>query len=192
MSNEQERIIARISNHGAVGRIRARHDAASMSRSVGDLRVTNAHDFARVTGGYVNHQVKMTGGSGYSDYEARSIAKELLTQHGRRYRRTYNNYIQNAIDGHDGGLRGVLNILTDMLREQQAERFKDDAIDQVIDPLDFDAKVAVTRQILDEQKRLSPGGMGDQRPEAHAHDYQALLSKRAQQIDEMNDELRSH
>lgn len=192
MSKEVERIIAMISDHGVAGQIKARHDAACLSSPVGNPRITNAQDFARVIGAFVNRQVKATGGSGYSDFEARAKAKELLIEHGRRFGRTYNNYVRNAIDGHDDGLRGVLSILTDMLREQQAARYKDDAVDRAIDPTDFDAKLEVTRQLLSDLDKVKPGGIVDTRPEAHAHEYQALLRMRAKHDDEFNDELRRH
>lgn len=192
MSEELERIIASISDHGTAGQIKARHDAACLSSPIGNPRITNAQDFARVIGAFVNRQVKATGGSGYSDFEARGKAKELLVDHGRRVGQTYNNYVRNAMDGYDDGLRGVLNLLTDLLREEQANRYKEDAIDRMIDPLDFDAKVKVTGQVLAELKGLIPGGIVDPRPEAHAHEYQALLRMRAEHNDEFNDELRRH
>lgn len=191
MSKEFERLFAKLSEHGATGRLKARHDAASLSNPISITRVRNSQEFASLIGAFVNRQIRHTGGAGYPDFEARAVAREMLTNYGRRHGRTYVNYVRDAIDGRGDGLRGVLNILTDMIRDQQAQRYGDDAFDRLIDPLDFRAKVAITKEIMDDLKRKTSADFGDPNPEVHAHDYQAIVRRQVRQIDENTDDFRS-
>lgn len=192
MSNDLQRVLDKITQHGQAGRIRARHDTARLRGPNPNPRVANFDQFTRVIGAFVNKQIELAGGQRYPDFEARAIAKEILSQQERRTGKTFNNYARDAIDGRNGGLRAVLDILTDTLREQQTSRYIGDAIDQVVDPLDYDRKVAVTRQVLAHYQRLSPGAVSDPRPEVHAHDYSTLLREVAAQVDKMNENLRGH
>jgi hypothetical protein len=194
MSKEFERLVAKLSEHGTAGRVSAQHDAASLSSPISGPRVRDSHEFACVIGAFVNRQVQLTGGAGYPDFEARTIAKEILSKYGERrgQGRTYANYARNAIDGQDGGLRGVLNILAEVLREQQTERYREDAVDQIVDPLDFEAQVAITKKIMDDHKQTSSVDIGNPRPEAHAHQYRALIRRRVQQIDDTTKDFRGH
>ncbi|MEM9416312.1 MAG: hypothetical protein AAGA29_12670 [Planctomycetota bacterium] len=192
MSNDLQRILAEISRHGNAGKVRAQHDSARLRGPNPNPRVTNERDFARVIGAFVNRQLEATGGRRYPDFEARAVAKEMLVQHGRRVNKTYNNFVRDAIDGHDGGLRGVLDFLTDLLREQQAERYRSDAKDRHIDPLSFDQKKKITGDILAHYRSADPSSVPDPRPEVYAHDYSALLDEMARKQDDMTDKLRGH
>lgn len=192
MSKQLERAIAQISRHGAAGRLMARHDAASLINTYSTSPVRSSREFDDRIGKFVNQQVRMTGGSGYPDFEARAMAKEILTEHGKRFRKTYVNYARDAIDGVGEGLYGVLKILADVLRDQQADRYQNDAIDRIVDPLSFQDKVAITKAIMDAHNRTSVADVGDPSPEAHAHAYRDLVREQARHSDEMSDKMRGH
>lgn len=194
MPTDLQRVLAKITEQGTAGKVRALHDSARLSSPVTNPRVSNAHDFARVIGAFVNRQIEKTGGSRYNDFEARAVAKEMLIQHGRRanVNKTYNNFVRDAIDGRNNGLRGILDILTDQIREQQAGRYISDAIDQVIDPLDYDRKKSVTREMIAHFQMLMPGTVEDPRSEVYVHDYDTLLREVGRQLDQTSDNLRRY
>lgn len=190
MSAELQRILARISQHGSAGQVAARHDGARLTAEQHPTRVDNHEQFAAVIGAFVNRQVQLTGGQTYAPYEARAVAKEMLNQYGRRYELTYNNYARDAIDGRNGGLRAVLDILTDLIRDQQTSRYISDTIDQYVDPLSYDQKVAVTQQVIDHFRRLNPDAIDDPRPEVHAQNYVDMLRELNKQIDTFSNRMR--
>ncbi|MFN3166370.1 MAG: hypothetical protein ACE37H_04825 [Phycisphaeraceae bacterium] len=192
MSKELERIIAQISRHGGAGRLMARHDAASLINSYSTSPVRNCREFDDRIGKFVNQQARMTGGTVYPDFEARAIAKDILKEQGKRFRKTYANYARDAIDGSGEGLYGVLKILADYLRDHQIDRFQNDAIDRLVDPLSFQDQVAITKAIMEKHNKTSVADIGDPSPEAHAHAYRDLVREQARHSDEMSDKMRGH
>jgi len=192
MSTDLKRILAQISQHGSAGRIAARHDTARLTKGQYPARVHNHEAFASLIGDFVNRQLLQTGGGTRTPFEARALAKDILTRQGRNHGRTYNNYARDAIDGRNGGLRAALDALTDAIRDQQTLHYIGDVIDRVVDPLDWDHKVAVTGQLLNHYRQLNPNAVEDPRPEVHAQSYDELLRELSHQVDSFTNSLRRH
>lgn len=192
MSSELQRILDKISQYGQAGQVRARHDLARLRSPNPNPRIESYDQFIRVVGAFLNRQIEMTGGQRYPDFEARAMAKEILSRGGGQSGKTLNNFVRDAIDGRSGGLREALDIITDRLRDQQTSMFIADAIDQVVDPLDFDRKVEITRQVLAHFAGINSTSVQVPRPEACAHDYGNLLQLIARQVDHLNDSLRKY
>ena len=192
MNSQLQRILSQITQYGAAGQIAAQHDAARLSLGQQPLRVRDNAHFMEVLGRVVNLQLEKTGRGALPAYEAQREAVEILESGGRRSGKSYANFARDAMDGRNGGLRVAIDLVADGLRDKQTQRFVAASIDAAVDPLNWDQKVAITRQILSHYQQISPQSISESRAEPHAHDYQSLIREISQHVDSMSNTMRSH
>ena len=153
------------------------HDEARLSYRLQRNTVSDFRDFERIIGDYYNHHFTacVAHGGQLSSSEAIGRAKEILEAEYKRHGGNVDNAYNDAHDGTEGGLRGILDLLADHLKAEAVERHVRQVFDRYVTPISWQEKVEIMRQFLARFGRdLSPHVRVDQ-PERYAQDWQELV-----------------
>ena len=126
------------------------HDEARMNYALGKNTVESFNEFSDVIADYCNYHVSrcILHGGFISRTEAAGKAKEILEQ---EYRRQGGDIVTAYNDAHDntnGGLRVILDRISEQLKAESVERYLRDALDRYVSPNSWEMKVDITRQFL--------------------------------------------
>ena len=88
-----------------------------------------------------------------------------------------------ALDGTHGGLRLVLDRLTDQMKREKTERYLRLAFTEAIDPLDWDAKVRLICALLERLRPYLPPELPEQPPERYAVEYERIVRAYAESLE---------
>lgn len=164
-----ERVIART--------IGVPHDEARMAYALRSNTVANFDAFEDAIAGYFNYAFtrSVSHGGSFSRTEAAGRAKEIIE---RAYRRRNGNLItayNDAHDGTNGGMRHILDLITEALRTEATERYVRQVFDTFVTPNSWEQKVELIRQFIEHcGPNLSSSIRRDQ-PERYASDFQELI-----------------
>ena len=84
------------------------------------------------------------------------------------------NAYSNGKTGTDGGMRAILDIIMEHLKEESIERHIRDVIDRYIAPSDFEEQVEIISEIISAMENL-PSYIDPARPERYARNYEELI-----------------
>ena len=177
MSRIEEMFLA-LDERTMAGQVGLRHDEARMRFRLDRNTVATFDEFARAIGDYYNYHLSacVAGGGRLSDTEAQGRAKQLIEHAYQRDQRTdivvaYND----AHDGTNGGLRHVLDVIAEGLRDESMASYVRDVFDRHVAPNSWGAKVEIIRQFIDRcGVELSSCIQRDQ-PERYAQNYRDLI-----------------
>jgi len=158
-------------------RVRISHDEARACFALDRNTVRNFEDFSAVIGDYYNHHFSrcIANGALLSMPEAVGRAKEALEYQLRRRRATIMDAYNDAADGTNGGLRGVLDTIAEALIAESVERYIRDVFDRQVAPNTWEDKVEIIKQFIRQcGANLSSSIRADQ-PERYAQDYSELI-----------------
>jgi len=153
------------------------HDNARMQYRLSSNTVTDFDQFKTCIAEYCNHHYAccvLHGGS-LSPSEAYGRAKELLD---REYRRRHGDIVSAFNDAHDGtngGMRAILDIICDGIKEEAIERYIQSAFDSHVSPNSWDQKVDMIRQFISHNGNVLSSSIVASQPERYAHDYSELI-----------------
>ena len=103
--------------------------------------------------------------------EALDVLKKTFHQkHG------YNEALSEAKEGTRGGLRYILDRMTEYLKNEARQRHILKTFKENIDPLDFDARTAIIAEILKRKEEDLPEEITSQKPERFAVDYEEIVT----------------
>jgi hypothetical protein len=169
LSELDERTIAR--------RVGQPHDEARLRYSLRSNTVPDFDAFSNLIGDYVNAHLAacVSGGGRLAPGDARSHAKQLLTEVYRRRNGDIVTAFNDAQAGTNGGLRVILDHLAEALKAEAVERYTRDAFDRHVAPNDWDAKVELIRQFMTRFGPMLGSAVRMHQPEAYARDYEPLI-----------------
>lgn len=126
------------------------HDSARARFSLPKNTVDSMDEFTQVIGEYVNFHTSrcVSHGGSLSSVEAVGRAKELIKREYSRRRGDLVTAYNNAHDGTENGLRGILDLLADALKAESVQRYVQEMFDRYIAPNDWSAKVEIIRQFI--------------------------------------------
>jgi len=155
-----------------------RHDEARVRYRLNANTVPNFRGFEdAITDYYAYHFGEcIARGAHLSREEASGRAKELIEQGYRRRRGDIVSAFTDARDGTNGGLRQILDIIADGLKEDSIVRYTRYQFDTYIAPNDFDAKVDLIRQFFRQFGHQLPSSVDLNRPERYCTSYQELVN----------------
>lgn len=81
----------------------------------------------------------------------------------------------DAHDGTDGGLRGILDVIADHLKTEAVERYIRQVFDRTVQPNSWEEKVEIMRQFLARCGQDLSASVRVDQPERYARDWQALV-----------------
>jgi hypothetical protein len=153
------------------------HDEARMRYSLRSNTVATFTDFSDRLGDYYNYHFTtcVSRGGTLSQTEAAGRAKQILEQ---EYRRLGGDLVTAYNDAHDGsnlGLRGVLDKIAESLKADSVERYTREVFDRHVAPNAWDDKVDILRQFIRHCGIHLGSSIRADQPERYAHDYQELI-----------------
>jgi hypothetical protein len=114
-------------------------------------------------------------GGALSRSEAAGRAKQILEQEYRRLGGDVVTSYNDAHEGTNGGLRGVLDKIAEALKAESVERYTREVFDRHIAPNAWEAKVEILRQFIRQCGAHLGSSIRADQPERYAHDYQELI-----------------
>ena len=170
-------ILRELDEQYIAGEIGIPHDEARLSYRLDRNTVADYREFERIIADYYNHHFTtcVSHGGRLTATEAAGRAKEILDAEYKRRGGNVNNAYNDAHDGTEGGLRGILDMLADHLKAEAVERHMRQVFDRYVTPVSWEEKVEIMRQFLARVGRdLSPQVRVD-RPDQYAGDWQELV-----------------
>ena len=159
-------------------KVAIKHDEAVANYSLKSNRVGDFEEFTEVlTHYYIYHDARcLSHGGSLSPAEAAGRAKEIIEQ---EYRRRTNGSIvtafNDAYDGTNGGMRHIIDIIADKLREESVERYIRDVFDRYVAPNKWEEKVEIIRQLLSQCGHYLSSSIRVDQPERYAQNYEELI-----------------
>lgn len=174
--NAIESLLASLNERAIVRNVAVRHDEARMRYPLRANTVKTSDEFSAIIGDYCNSHLNYATGRGYSStWEAQGHAKEILEREYQRRHGNLNTALSDAIDGTNGGLRQILDVLADALKAQSVERYTNEIFDAHVSLNSWPEKVAIVSQFI---RRcgldLSPY-IDVNTPERYAQDWKDLI-----------------
>jgi hypothetical protein len=170
-------ILAALDEREIARRVGRLHDEARMRYPLQRNTVDTFDDFAEGIGDYYAYHLAacLANGGRLSRGEAIGRAKELLD---REYHRRHGDIVSAFNDAHDGlnnGMRGILDAIADGLKFESMERYIREVFDRHIAPNAWEVKVEIIRQFIREcGANLSSAIRADQ-VERYAQNYQDII-----------------
>lgn len=190
-----DRIMEQLNSHQLARHVQSPyHDARDSFRleERDDVR-SSFTGFVRILGLFYAHMHNscIAPGSSLPLGHATEQAKQALMRKRRNDPRLVGAY-RDACDGVNGSLRQVLDDITEVLIDEENARYVRRVFDRFISPDDRDAQVEVMRQFI-ERHGVSLGPLIDAaRPDRYAHQYDELIERFAQSLNQAGQQFRAY
>jgi len=151
------------------------HDEARMTFRLHKNTVDSWAEFEDLIGDYYLHHFSrcVSKGASLPDREARSRAKEIL---GRAFRgASARAFYVDAQEGTNGGARVVLDKIADGLKQEAVMNYVRDQFDHFVDPTDWDCRVEIIREFMEQCPLPLAWHIDVDRPERYASNYEELI-----------------
>lgn len=153
------------------------HDEARMRFPLRSNTVADFDEFSDIIADYYDYHFTqcISNGGSVSRAEAAGRAKELLEQEYRRRNGDIVSAFNDAKDGTNGGLRVVLDTISEGLKAESVKRYTREVFDRNVSPNSWEDKVRIIRQFIRQcGMNLSSPIRADQ-PERYAQNYDELI-----------------
>ncbi len=100
--------------------------------------------------------------------------------------------LAEAKTGNNGGIRFVLDIITDQFKQEQQRKHVEHVLKSAIDPLDWQGKVNYIKALLDRLKFHLPNKITSQPAERYASHYEGIVEAYVQSMDQLKSIIRSY
>lgn len=171
------RLIEALDEREIARRIGIPHDEARMRYPLRSNTVGDFDDFADLIGDYYNHHFThcVSRGGSLSRAEAAGRAKEILEKEYRRRNGTIVTAYNDAHDGTNGGVRGVLDAIAEALKAESVERYMREVFDRHVAPNAWEQKVDIIRQFIRQCGANLSSAIRSDQPERYAQDFEELI-----------------
>jgi hypothetical protein len=153
------------------------HDEARAGYGLKRNTVTNFNEFNNIIAEYyIYHigQCVVRGGS-LAFFEAAGRASEIVEREYKRQGGNLMSAYKDANDGTNGGLRIILDVIAEHLKEESVERYIRHAFNQHVDPTSWSQKVEIIRQFIDRYRYTLGSAIDAANPERYAQNYDELI-----------------
>jgi hypothetical protein len=169
LSDLDERVIAH--------RISIPHDEVRIQYHPSSNTVSDFDEFGETIANYYNYHNSrcIANGGMLARRDAYGKAKTLLEHEYRRKNGNIVSAFNDCRDGTNGGLRNVLDIICNGLKEEAIELYVQDCFDRHVAPNSWDQKVDIIRQFISCYSNVLSSSIVASQPERYAHDYSELI-----------------
>jgi len=153
------------------------HDNARIKFKIYSNIVKNYDEFCWITGDYVRHHNSecISKGGNMSQAEAVGLGREIIDQEYRRKGSDFMGAYTDAHDGINGGLKAVLDVLSEGLKAISVDRFIRHTFDRYVAPNSWEQKVAIIREFIDRCGTQLSSSIQADKPERYAASYYELI-----------------
>jgi hypothetical protein len=166
-------------------------DSARISYLPGSIIIDSEEDFQDTVTSFYLHLLRHTKRlAGPVDEMAASAEAYALLEKAFSKQGGISAARAEAKSGINGGLRLVLDLMTDQYKVQEQENYVNYVIKKTLDPLNWDDKVAFMRKLLGRLGENLPENALNE-PERYASFYEIIVKAYAKSLDELKATLRS-
>ncbi len=153
------------------------HDEARLNYSIRRNTVGSYQEFVHHISQYYNHHFStcLASGGQLSDEEAQERAIEILENHYKKHEGDIVMAYNDARDGTNGGLRAVLDVIADSLRDQSIEYYIRSVFNRYVCPASWEERVEIISQFIDQSGHVLDQLIDKSNPERYARDHQPLI-----------------
>lgn len=172
-----ESLLAALSEQAIARAAAIPHDEARIGYRLQRNTVDSYEEFSRITGDYVQHHFTtcVAPGGRLGGHDARSRAKEILEhEYGRRNGDIVSAY-NDARDGTNGGLRGLLDIIAEHYKSEGVDRYVRDIFDRHVEPCSWEQKVRFIAAFISRCGSYLAHTIRADQPERYAQNYDELI-----------------
>jgi hypothetical protein len=192
MNPELQKLLAMLDERGIATHVGRHHDNARLQFAPPGNQVNSFTEFRQLVCQFYNFQLTQSLGAGpVPEYEAWGRVKPILEQAYRRRRQTINNAIADAIEGTNGGVRGILDTIADAMKEESVQNFTEGAFDNVCPPNSWSGKVELMRQFQHQYGEALGEPVRSMPAEAYASHYKELLQSFVHHMNDVARQFRS-
>jgi hypothetical protein len=173
--NILDTILAELDEWHILEHITKKHDEARLQYHTRSNTVSTDAEFDDVIADYYNHHfARCISSSGLSRAEAAGRAKEIIESGYRRKKEDMLTAYSDGKHGYNGGMRAILDMIAEALKEEAIERHIRDVLDRYVAPTGFEEQVAIVRAII-AKTQISSRYVDPSRPERYARNYEELI-----------------
>ncbi|MCB0753084.1 MAG: hypothetical protein KDC52_16545, partial [Ignavibacteriae bacterium] len=166
------------------------HDEARIRFYLTRNSVANDAEFENLIAEYYNHHFTtcVSNGGELTKAEASGRAKEIITDNYKRRKLDKLNAYADGINGRNGGMRAILDIILDFLKQEAIERHIREVIDRYIAPTIWEEQVEIIQELFN----YYPDSIKVDKahPERYARNYEELLRALIEQLNATKNKLR--
>jgi hypothetical protein len=152
------------------------HDETRMQYPLHSIVVKDDIEFDDIIADYYNYHFTKCISSGgiLSRSEAAGRAKEIIERAYKAKGMDKLNAYSDGKIGTNGGMRSILDIIMESLKEKSIEMHIQDVIDRHVQPSSYDEQVEIIRELIFRIGGLSKY-IDKSRPERYARNYEELI-----------------
>jgi hypothetical protein len=185
-------VLTEITSEALARKIGIPIDSARASYVMGDVLVDSADEFYEVVSGFYLTLLRHRGMAPASVDHAALTAEALhLLEAAFRREGGSKGAQAEARDGTRGGMRFVLNMMTEQYKLEQQSNHAEAVIAAALDPLTFDERAAFMRALLDRMGPHLPADIRDAPPAQFARHYDTIAKAYVQSLDRVRQLLRT-
>ena len=186
-----DRIMNELDELYIVEHVTRKHDEARMQYHLSSLTVSNDHEFHRVIGDYYNYHFSkcISSGGKLSNKDAADEAKNIVFGAYQRRQKDKLEAYSDGKRGTNGGMRAILDIIMEFLKEKSINIHVKDVIDRYIQPSSFEEQKSIVKELLSRTGEL-PSHIDKSQPEKYARDYEQLIRLLMEIIKNLSSKLR--
>lgn len=153
------------------------HDEARAAYTLNKNTVSNFEEFNNLLANYYRHHVSrcVVQGGSVAHFEAAGRASEILEAAFRRQGHNLMSAYRDAQDGTNGGMRIILDVLAEQLKEESVERYVRHAFNSHVDPTSWPQKVDIISQFISRNQHILGPSIDSVHPERYAQNYDELI-----------------
>lgn len=172
-----QQLLAALDERAIARNVASAHDEARMSFVLRRNTIDSFPEFARLLGEYFQHHFSacVAHGGRLSRAESEQRARGIIEQHYRKEGGDIVTAFNDAHEGTNGGLRKVLDVVADGLKEESVEHYVRGAFDRFILPSSWPDQVEAIRQFIAQSGFLLGRSIDATTPERYARNYQELI-----------------
>ncbi|MBK8945376.1 MAG: hypothetical protein IPM32_08915 [Ignavibacteriae bacterium] len=159
-----------------------KHDEARIQYRISSITVPNDITFDNLIADYYNYHFTkcISNGGSLPRAESAGRAKEIIEKQYKRKGLDKLNAYSDGRTGMNGGMRLILDIIMEAMKEEAVERHFRDVIDKYIAPSSWNEQVEIIKEIL---KKINDSPYLDRNnPERYARNYEELIRLLVEQI----------
>ena len=186
-----ERILQEISEENLTEKIRRPFDEARSRYVLETVKVKNGSAFNDTIVRYYAHLCRYTGIiEGLQNKDG--VAHEAIEAVDNAFKRKggYEAALSEGIYAINGGMRMVLDAMTEYLKESSSQKYINGVCKRILDPLDWDTKVRLMEVFLKHINERLPGDLKDQPAKKLARQWEYLLKLYARSMSDVSSLIR--
>lgn len=185
-------VLAAISADALAQRIGLPIDTARATYQLGTVTTSSYDEFRQVYSSFHLHLLRHVR-SGSMPVDQSTVARDALDLVEQAFGRDGGlaGAMAEARDGTRGGLRFLLDVMTEFFKRDQQAKEISRVLKEAIDPLDWVGKVAFMKELLDRLGRQLPPAIRDQPAERYAKHVEFFVQKYVESLEGVSRLLRA-